>query len=342
MHGNVCPRSRVIPCEVFKTNFVAKFPSVVTNIGWMIEDAARPATGCTPRSRRATGRDSRGNRRFNTLAMFRVAARTHRACESTAVRAPSCPQWKPGASPMNVGSQHRPHRRRPGSAFPRAGTEDTVRGKESAAASASVRVTRRPRSRRLLPRGLLGTVRRGRPDASGATVSFAPRIGSAEASPRAKTRMSWFPRRAVPAWPCVRRARPRRASRREARRPVRRPIAGGVTRSVYPDDHDRGHPHRGRGVAEIHLHQLGEAVGPDLGSRPLGQTHDVINEMWLRLRCRASGSSARTPLRRRRAGRRGAGDRPAGQRSRTSPSGVAGARRRTRSPRNRSDDDTPR
>ena len=67
-HGNVCPRSRVIPCDVFRTNFVAKFPSVLTNIGWMIEICS---TSHGVHASISSGNGSRfaGGRHFSTLAM---------------------------------------------------------------------------------------------------------------------------------------------------------------------------------------------------------------------------------------------------------------------------------
>ena len=67
-HGNVCPRSLVMPCDVFNTNLVAKFPSVPTNDGWMSEICS---TSHGVHASISSGNGSRfaGGRHFSTLAM---------------------------------------------------------------------------------------------------------------------------------------------------------------------------------------------------------------------------------------------------------------------------------
>ena len=53
---------------------------------------------------------------------------------------------------------------------------------------------------------------------------------------------------------------------------------------VLPDDHDRRNADTRQRVAEVHLHQPGEAVRPHLRPRASGQPHDVIDQVRLRLR----------------------------------------------------------
>ena len=112
---------------------------------------------------------------------------------------------------------------------------------------------------------------------------------------------------------------------------------------VLADDHERRHADSRKRVAEVHLHQLGEAVGPHLGPRAPGEPDDVVHEMRRRVRAELGHSGHDTSNV---GGARQDGAAEAVDPARSGRERAHARAQRARStdpiaPRNRSDDDAP-